>query len=145
MKNKKLKQDISNFAGLEYLTITDVPIIENVHGIFIDIDPLIVEKMAAIVVLENELPIRGRELKIIRGALDLSLAKFARNFDKDAATILKWEKEPLRRIDLANELLIRIFASEKLGVRMKELRWSSIQRIAHRESESISISFKSVS
>lgn len=98
MKNKKLKQDISNFAGLEYLTITDVPIIENVHGIFIDIDPLIVEKMAAIVVLENELPIRGRELKIIRGALDLSLAKFARNFDKDAATILKWEKSLLEEL-----------------------------------------------
>lgn len=145
MKNKKLRENISSFAGLEYLTVTGVPVLKNEFGTFIDVEPLLIERMAAVVVLENELPIRGRELKIIRGALDLSLAKFARNFNKDAATILKWEKEPLKRIDLANETLIRIFAAEKLGIQMKEIRWSRILRIAQRETEDISVSFKNVS
>ncbi|MGZ3794431.1 MAG: hypothetical protein ACXVCP_18935 [Bdellovibrio sp.] len=133
MKKKKFKKNISNFCGLEYLTVKAVPMVQTAHGEFMDVDPLNLERMAAWAILNYELPIRGKELKIIRGALDLSLAKFARNFDKDAGTILKWEQKPLARLSLADELLVRIFASEQLGIKLPTFRWSHVQHLANQK------------
>lgn len=141
MASKKIKKNISNFLGLEYLTITGVPMIENSHGEFFDVDPLQLERIAAWVIITHELPIRGKELKLLRGALDLSLAKFARHFDKDAVTIRNWENSANTRLSIADELMIRLFMAKELNITLPNQGWDHLQEIARKNFSPLNVDY----
>lgn len=54
-----MKKTIKGFANLEYLTLTDVPVKKTSHGEVFDVSLSELERISAIAILENRLPIRG--------------------------------------------------------------------------------------
>lgn len=119
MKQKKKNTlRIENFCGIEYLIAENVPAYEDEkYGTVIDMDPKDMEILAATAIIENNYPIRGREVHLFRSVVGLSLERFAGIFGLSGAGVLKWEKEPMKRLDLANEWMIRSFMAEKLNVK----------------------------
>lgn len=109
---------IENFCGIEYLIAENVPTYEDEkYGPVIDMDTKEMEILAATAIVENNYPIRGREVHLFRSVVGLSLERFAGIFGLSGAGVLKWEKAPLKRLDLANEWMIRSFMAEKLNVK----------------------------
>jgi len=119
MKSKKL---INNYYGFEYIDV-EVPIRTEIVGKeeieVIDMDIADIEKMVARTIIEEKIPIRGREVKFLRKVLGLSMEKFARNFDFSSAAILKWEKEDDKRLSLVNELAVRTFINDMLELELE--------------------------
>ena len=119
MKSKKL---INNYYGFEYIDV-EVPIRTEIVGKeeieVIDMDIADIEKLVAKTIIEEKIPIRGREVKFLRKVLGLSMEKFARNFDFSSAAILKWEKEDDKRLSLVNELAVRTFINDMLELELE--------------------------
>jgi hypothetical protein len=114
MKKKIRYVSIPEFCGIEYLTAKNVPVFDSKHGLVIDLDPQIMEQIAVKAVIEHGGPIRGREIHLFRSVLDLSMDRFGRLFDVSGPAILKWEKDPLKRLDMVTEFAVRMYMSEAL-------------------------------
>ncbi|KYG64827.1 hypothetical protein AZI86_11535 [Bdellovibrio bacteriovorus] len=126
---KKHTIRIENFCGFEYLIAENVPAYEDKkYGTVINMDPADMEIIAATAIIENNYPIRGKEVHLFRSVLDLSLERFAGIFGLSGAGVLKWEKSPLKRLDLANEWMIRSFMSEKLNLK-KQCLFSEAMKV----------------
>ena len=109
------RSTIENYAGFEYLSV-NVPIRSSKFGDIIDVDPGKLELLVANTIIEKQIPIRGRELKYLRKVLGLSLEKFAREIDLSSTSIFKWEKSETERLDTINEVAVRSFIAERLGL-----------------------------
>lgn len=119
MKKKIYYQNLENFCGLEYLVFQDAPVYNHPeYGQVIDLPPLQMEIFAAKTVIQSKVPIRGKEVKLLRSALDLSLEKFAREFDLASSTVLKWERALNDRLSRPNEIAVRLFCAEKLACQL---------------------------
>lgn len=115
MKKKIYYANLENFCGLEYMTLQDCPVYDHPeYGQIIDMSPEDMELLAAKTIILNMLPIRGKEVKLLRSSLGLSLEKFAREFKVASSTVLKWERAIDERLSLPNELAVRLFVAEKL-------------------------------
>ncbi len=116
MKKKIYYTKIENFCGLEYLTLENAPTYkDSEYGEVIDLTAFEKSKLAAEQILYNMVPIRGKEVSILRLSLGLSLEKFAREFKLSSATVLKWERAKVSRLSLPNEIAVRLFCAEKLN------------------------------
>jgi DNA-binding transcriptional regulator YiaG len=117
-KKKTYPIRIEKFCGIEYLVAENVPAYDGgKYGPIIDLDPKEMEALAARAIIENNYPIRGLEVRLFRSVVDLSLERFAGIFGLSGAGILKWEKDPTKRLELANEWMIRSFMAEKLNIK----------------------------
>ncbi len=116
MSSKKIYyRKLDNFCGIEYLTLDHVPMYDDKDlGTVIDMPPEEMEMLAAQAIIRNFLPIRGKEVHLLRSAIGLSLEKFARLFNLSAGTVLSWEKAKDERMSLPNELAVRLCVAEKL-------------------------------
>src|SRR3989344_1703583 len=116
MKKKLYFRDLENFCGFDYLILQDCPVYDHPkHGQIVDLPPHEMELLAAKSIIQNRVPIRGREIKLLRSVLDLSLEKFARDFKVASSTVLKWERAINERLSLPNEMVVRLFCAEKLS------------------------------
>lgn len=127
MKKKIYYKDVPKFLGFEYLIAKNVPMYDSVKfGPVIDLEPRAMEMMAAKAIISSGAPLRGKEVHLLRSAFDLSLEKFSRELDLSAATILKWEKASESFLSNPNEIAVRLFAAEKLGIELK-LNYSELK------------------
>ena len=114
MKKTKI---LKNFFGLEYVTIQNVPIRRGPQGeTIIDMSLHELERRVSVALIEQQVPIRGRELRLIKSALGLSfveLGQFMRTTDK---TVKNWARKLDERLAPGPEVLFRLLAAEKLGV-----------------------------
>lgn len=143
-KRKKIAPlKIEKFCGIEYLIAENVPAYDGgKYGPVIDLDPKEMEILAATAIIENNYPIRGREVHLFRSVVDLSLERFAGIFGLSGAGVLKWERDPLKRLDLANEWMIRSFMAEKLNIK-KQFKFSEAVRVEDaRVRETLAIKYK---
>ena len=113
---KKWKEDLDGLVPLEYIHFKNVPMKESKHGPVIDLDPSILEKLAAMAILKEKIPLRGLEVHFLRKVIGLSMEKFAGRLGLSSGTIFHWEKDELERLSTVNELAVRSFAAEELGV-----------------------------
>ena len=110
---------LHNYYDLGYIDV-EVPIeTRQVGGEEMDIITVkmgVVEKLVTKTIIEQKIPIRGKEVKFMRKALGLSLDKFSRDFEITSTTVMKWEKNEDKRLSLVNELAIRMFIKEALDL-----------------------------
>jgi DNA-binding transcriptional regulator YiaG len=104
-----------NFMGLEYLNVT-LPVRQSKSGEVVDLDPALIEREVARFLLEKPIAIRGKEAKLLRKILGLSMERFGRELDTSASAICKWEADPVKRIGISNEVMLRVFVAESLGI-----------------------------
>jgi DNA-binding transcriptional regulator YiaG len=88
------------------------------HGDVIDIDVGILELMAAKAVLKAGVPLRGREVRVLRKILGFSLERFAAEIKLTSGSIFKWEHKPEDRLHPINEIAVRAYLAEKFGVKI---------------------------
>jgi DNA-binding transcriptional regulator YiaG len=89
---------------------------ESQHGPVIDLDPSVLERLAAMAVLKEKIPLRGIEVHFLRKVIGLSMEKFAGRLGLSSGTIFHWEKNELERLSTVNELAVRSFVAEELGI-----------------------------
>jgi len=113
---------LHQYAGLEYVTITNIPVIrigDSSSPSEIRTSSKINEAVAK-TMLKRGLAIRGKELRFFRvDLLRLSQEKFARELDLSSITILNWEKISTKRLHPINELAVRALVAEKLSLSLK--------------------------
>lgn len=113
---------LRQYAGLEYVTVTNIPVIrigDSAPPSGIRTSSKINEAVAKSI-LEEGYAIHGKELRFFRiDLLGLSQEKFARELDVSSITILNWEKDSKRRLHLINELAVRALLAEKLNLNIK--------------------------
>jgi DNA-binding transcriptional regulator YiaG len=112
------KTTLKHFAGLTYLTITNVPVKETEFGEVINLKPTILEKLVAVALIENKVPIRGAEFRVMKSALGLSNEAIAENLGISRNTVLKWGKEVEKRLPAPYEMLFRVLTAELLKIRL---------------------------
>ena len=115
---KRWKEDIHGIGGLDYVIFKSVPMRESKYGDVIDFNPGLMEKMVAEAVIRERVPIRGLEVGFLRKTLALSLERFAKELNLTAAAVRKWELKETERLHLVNEVAVRSFVAEQLGIEM---------------------------
>ncbi len=117
---------INNYLGFTYIKLTNVPLIDSKHGPIIDIKPSVLENLVCMEIIKNRFPIRGLEFKLIKSVLKLTNEKLAHELGVSYATVSKWSNNLEERLSPAFEVVVRVFAAEKLGIKLnatlKELR-----------------------
>jgi DNA-binding transcriptional regulator YiaG len=116
MKTKKWKEDLDGLVPLEYIHFKNVPMKASKEGPVIDLDPAILDRLAAIAVLLEKIPLRGKEVQFLRKVIGLSMERFANKLGLSSGTIFHWEKAELDRLATVNELAVRSLVAEELGI-----------------------------
>lgn len=115
MKTKK----ITNFY-LEYVTINAVPLVKTAsgkYGIAADVWGKL-ERLVVAEIIRHKVPIRGKEVKFMRKALGLSSRVLGEMLGLSHVAIQKWEKNEGKRLDLVNEIAVRVVIATHLGIDM---------------------------
>lgn len=113
---KTWKETLRNVVPLEYIVFVDVPMKESKSGDVINLAPEVLDLLAAKAILQNKIPLRGKEVLFLRKVLGLSLEKFANKLDLSSSTVFHWEKAQTTRVSLVSELAVRVFVAEQLNV-----------------------------
>ncbi|MFN3453831.1 MAG: helix-turn-helix domain-containing protein [Pseudobdellovibrio sp.] len=113
---KTWKQNLKNMVPLDYIVFIDVPMKSSAKGDFIDLKPEVLDFLAAKAILQNKIPLRGKEVNFLRKVLGLSLEKFANKLDLSSGTVFHWEKSENTRLSLVNEVAVRVFTAEQLNI-----------------------------
>ncbi len=115
---KRWKEDLVGVGGLDYITFKDVPMRESEWGPIIEIREVILERLALRALVTHRVPIRGLEVKFIRGALDLTIQEFAAKLRLTHGAIQAWEKAEKTRLLPVNEIALRSLTAEELGLKV---------------------------
>lgn len=114
---KKLRKDIKEIFGLEYMTLKDVPMRKIRKDLtVVDVSPHELERRVVIAIIEYQVPIRGREFKLVKGALGLTFEEIASLLKTSDKTIKNWARKLDDNLPYAYEALVRVLAAERLGV-----------------------------
>ena len=105
-----------------------VPVQDSPHGEFIACDYKKVEEEVLRTIIKGNFPITGLEAKFIRHYFGMNMRDFGEIFGMTNAAICKWEKKKTP-LDLTNQIAIRAFTCEKLGLKTSFTDLSKISLI----------------
>jgi DNA-binding transcriptional regulator YiaG len=117
---KQVLKTIKGVANLNYPEVHGVPmIIDDEFGESIHAQVLgEVEQQVASEIISRKLPIRGAEVAFLRKALGLSRLEFAKGLSLSDVAVLKWERAKEKRLVPINEIAVRAYFAQKLGVKL---------------------------
>ena len=107
---------MKNFAGLTYVTVLNIPVKSSALGDVIDAGPRELERLVAIALIEQKIPITGAEFRVFKSALDMSNEEIGEKLGVSRNTVLKWGKELEKRLPPSYEMLVRLLVAGVLGV-----------------------------
>jgi DNA-binding transcriptional regulator YiaG len=112
------RKTVRGYFDLDYVVLIDIPVREGKFGSVIAVDPAVLERQIARELILQRVPLRGKEITFLRKVIGLSLEKFGNAVGYTGSGVLKWEKDPERRLDKLGEAAMRSFFAEKLGVQI---------------------------
>jgi transcriptional regulator with XRE-family HTH domain len=68
------------------------------------------------VLIKARVPLRGKEVKMLRKVLGFSLERFAAEIKLTSGSTFKWENKADERLHPINEFAVRALFAEKLGL-----------------------------
>jgi DNA-binding transcriptional regulator YiaG len=110
-------------CGLEYVYLVDVPIGKDGSEEFIDLSPEEIDRMIAVEIIRQKVPLRGKEVLFLRKALKMNRNRWAEKLGVTASGIFRWEEAGEKRMSKINEAAIRMLCAEELGIKL-DSRWS---------------------
>lgn len=118
-----MKSITKNFYGLEYVTVRFECEVHPEHGPLVGADQLRMAEMeVANLILKKKYPIRGKELRVLRGACNLPSRKLAEMLGVTHPTIIGWEKKNAgERLSRMAEHSIRSIMRELLKVELDQI------------------------
>lgn len=111
-------EDLDGWEGFAYLRLLGVPMKRSKEDGAVDFDPTKLERLVAKRILESRVPIRGKELKLLRKVVRLSLNRFAYRLGLSYGAIYKWEKAAKQRLTPINEVAVRLLCAEDLNIQL---------------------------
>ena len=111
-------EDINGWEGFTYLKLKGVPMKRSKNGGAIDFDEGRLAKLVAKRILESRVPIRGKELKLLRSVVRLSFNKFASCLGVTYGAVFNWEKAEKQRLAPITEIAVRLLCAEELSVEL---------------------------
>ena len=112
-------------CGLEYVYLVNVPIGKDGKEEFIDLPPEEIDRMIAVEIIRQKVPLRGKEVLFLRKALKMNRNRWAEKLGVTASGILRWEEAGEKRMSKINEAAIRMLCAEELGIKL-EPKWSRL-------------------
>ena len=112
-------------CGLEYVFLVNVPVVKDGGEEFIDLPPEEIDRMIAVQIIRQRVPLRGKEVLFLRKALKMNRNRWAEKLGVTASGIFRWEEAGEKRMSRINEAAIRMLCAEELGIRL-EPRWSRL-------------------
>ena len=115
---KTIYKTLKGIGNLAYVEVRNVPMsVDAELGNLIDSKVIErIERLAASALLQKNLPIRGQEVAFFRTIFALSQRDFAEKLGLSHVAIFKWEKAKHRRLDLVNEIAVKVFVSGQLNL-----------------------------
>lgn len=113
---KKWKEDTNEITPFDYILFKKVPMKETKFGVVIDCDPEVLERLAAVAILKEKIPLRGKEVQFLRKVAGLSMEKFANKLGLTSGTVFHWEKNSEERLLVVNELAVKSLLADLLDV-----------------------------
>jgi len=110
---------MKNFAGLTYVTVTDIPVKKSEFGEVIDVRPRELEELVSTALIEFKIPVRGAEFRVFKSAIGLSNEAIGNKLGVSRNTVLKWGKELDKRLPPPYEMLVRLLVAESLGIELE--------------------------
>lgn len=110
--------NLKHFAGLVYVTVTNVPVKSSEFGDIIDYPYTLLEQMVSKALVEQKIPLRGREFKLIKSGLRMSNDKIAGELGISRNTVLKWSRNPDQKLPAPYEMLFRLLAAEHFNIKL---------------------------
>lgn len=138
-------EDLTGWEGFYYLRLKGVPMKRSKDIGVIDFDSEKLARLVALEILKCQIPIKGRELKLLRSVVRLSLNRFAYRLGLTYGAIFSWEKAIKQRLSPINEIAVRLLCAEELGVEMSGRYSDLIGDARHSEIEVIVTSKKPTS
>lgn len=117
---RKWFEDLNSWGGFTYLRLKGVPMKRSTSGGVIAIDEAKLETLVAKAILQSPVPIRGKELALLRKVSGLSLSKFGRRLDVSSSTIFYWEKATKQKLNSMSSVAIRLLCAELLGIDLEQ-------------------------
>ena len=116
--SRKITRVVKGLAGLDYVEIKHVPMdVDPELGNLIDADVVArMEHMVAQELILRRLPLRGREVKFLRSIFAMSQREFADKLGLSHVAICKWEKAVDRRLDIIQEIAVKVLVVDQLGL-----------------------------
>lgn len=118
-------EDLAGWEGFSYLRLKGVPMKRSKETGVIDFDSEKLARLVAQAILNHRVPIKGRELKLLRSVVRLSLNRFAYRLGLTYGAIFSWEKAMKQRLSPINEVAVRLLCAEELGVELS-VRFSDL-------------------
>lgn len=113
---RKWVEDLNSWGGFSYLRLKGVPMKYSKNGGVVSVDEAKLEKLVAIAILINPVPIFGKELAFLRKVTGLSLNKFGRRLGVTSGTIFYWEKAAKQKLGPMSTLAVKLLCAEELGI-----------------------------
>jgi DNA-binding transcriptional regulator YiaG len=110
------KEDTNGPLGLSYLALKGAPMRRTKKGNIINLRPMVLERLIGRALISRRVPLRGKELKVLRAALGLSLEKFAQKLGLTSGAVFHWEKAENQRLSPINEAAVRCLCAEELEI-----------------------------
>lgn len=129
---KKWKEDLDGLVAVEYIKFLRVPMKESKVGPVIDLLPHTLDRLAACAVVEERIPLRGKEVMFLRKTLGLSLEKFAAKLGLSSGTVFHWEKAKNDKLAPVNETAVRLLMAEELRLDLPSKFSLLLGQCAHR-------------
>lgn len=115
---RKWTEDLNSWDGFEYLRLRGAPMKRTKEGPVIDMDGKKLQRLIAKGIVASQVPIQGKELKLLRAATELSMNELARRLGITGTAVYHWEKATKQRLSRINEIAVRLLCAEQLGVRL---------------------------
>lgn len=141
MLKRQWVEDIRGWQDFGYLQLKGVPMKRSKDTGVIDFDQHKLEKLIAKGILENRVPLRGKELKLLRSVVRLSLNRFAYRLGITYGAVFAWEKAEKRRLTPINEIAVRLLCAEELNLEVPS-RYSELIGDTRHEAVEITVTNK---
>jgi DNA-binding transcriptional regulator YiaG len=110
--------NIKCFAGLSYVDIKGVPVKSTQFGDVINMASIDLERKVSVALIENRVPIRGLEFRLLKSAMKQTNDQIADTLGVHRNTVLKWGKNLEERLPKAYEMLVRLLAADLLKIKL---------------------------
>ncbi len=128
---RKWVEDLNSWGGFSYLRLKGVPMKKSKDGGLIGVDEAKLERLVAISILQNPVPIYGKELALFRKVTGLSLDKFGRRLGVTAGAVFYWEKAATQKLGLMSTVAVKSMCAEELGIDLRQGYSSLVGRDHH--------------
>ena len=109
-ETREIQKTVRGLEGLDYVEFRKVPMVFDAEfGNLIDASVIKqMERSVAKELITQRLPVRGMEVKFLRSIFALSQREFAEKLGLSHVSVFKWEKNKLRRLDIVNEIAVKV-------------------------------------